>query len=531
METNKYDTIIVGGGIAGLTAAAYLARAGRKILLIEKNSEFGGLVSSIRMDGFLFEAGVRALESAGVILPMLEDLDIKLDVVRSKVSVGIEDRIIHIEDESSIAEYRELLLAFYPDNEKEIDHFIRTMRKIMKHLDVLYGIENPAFKDLKNDRAFLFKKLLPWLPRFLFTIGKINRLNVPVEPYLETIISSHSLRDMISQHFFKGTPAFFALSYFSLYLDYFYPVGGVGKLAEAVKDKVLEFNGELLPDTTITRVNAAQKFLTDSNENNYAYEQLIWAADLKSLYRITETGELKGSTKTRYDNTRSRIMESRGCESVFSLYLEVDLPLSYFTGISHGHFFYTPSRKGLKDIHRGELGELLKEWNTKDKKEILSWLDRFLEFNTFEISVPGLKDSSLVPENKTGLIISIIVEYALFKKVEEAGWHEEFRKEIEKRMIAILSASVYPQLKDRILKQFSFTPLSIRNRIGSTDGAIVGWSLDGPVPVVDNIISVARSVNTAIPGILQAGQWAYSPAGVPMSILTGKLAADRALKG
>lgn len=109
----------------------------------------------------------------------------------------------------------------------------------MKDMDVLYGVENPVFKDLKHDREFLFKKLLPWLPKFLFTVGRINRMNQPVEGYLEKIISDRSLRDIISQHFFRNTPAFFALSYFSLYLDYFYPVGGVGKLAAALEKRYL----------------------------------------------------------------------------------------------------------------------------------------------------------------------------------------------------------------------------------------------------------------------------------------------------
>ena len=67
------------------------------------------------------------------------------------------------------------MTKFYPGCEGEIDKVLKVIRKIMKHMDVLYGIENPVFKDLKRDRAFVFKKLLPWLPRFIFTIGKINR--------------------------------------------------------------------------------------------------------------------------------------------------------------------------------------------------------------------------------------------------------------------------------------------------------------------------------------------------------------------
>jgi all-trans-retinol 13,14-reductase len=89
MAENTYDTIIVGGGIAGLTAAAYLSRARKKVLLIEKNRECGGLVNSFVRDGFHFDAGVRALENAGIVFPLLKDLGIQLDVVRSKVSLGI----------------------------------------------------------------------------------------------------------------------------------------------------------------------------------------------------------------------------------------------------------------------------------------------------------------------------------------------------------------------------------------------------------------------------------------------------------
>src|SRR5665647_747228 len=228
MPESKYDTIIVGGGIAGLTSAAYLARAGQKVLLIEKNRECGGLVNSFTRDSFHFDAGVRALEDAGIIFPMLKDLGIHLDVIKSKVSLGIENEILHIEDLSSLLKYKELLIKLYPECKGEIDEVLKVIRKIMKHMDVLYGIENPVFKDLKRDRAFVLKKLLPWLPRFIFTVGKINNMNMPVEEYLTTIVKNTSLRDIISQHFFKNTPTFFALSYFSLYLDYFYPKGGVG---------------------------------------------------------------------------------------------------------------------------------------------------------------------------------------------------------------------------------------------------------------------------------------------------------------
>lgn len=136
----------------------------------------------------------------------------------------------------------------------------------------------------------------------------------------------------------------------------------------------------------------------------------------------------------------------------------------------------------------------------------------------------------MVPPGKTGLIISFLTEYDLFKKIKEAGWLDEFISELEKRVLEVISESVYPMLKDKTIAHFSFTPLSIENRVGSSEGGITGWAFHESMPVVNKIQNAARSVLTPIPSIYQAGQWAYSPAGVPMSILTGKLAADQVLK-
>jgi phytoene dehydrogenase-like protein len=530
MAEHKYQTVIVGGGIAGLTCAAYLAKGGHKVLLIEKNPECGGLVNSFSRDGFRFEAGVRALENAGIIFPMLQELGIELEVVKSKVSVGVEDEILHIEDIQSLAKYGDLLKKIYPESEAEIDQLIKIIRKIMKHMDVLYGIENPNFKDLKNDRAYLFKELLPWLPKFIRTIGKINRMNMPVEPYLEQFIQNPSLRDIISQHFFKNTPTFFALSYFSLYLDYFYPKGGVGKLASAVEQKFLDLGGEIVTETVVEQVLASERKLIDHKQQHYAYQNLVWAADLKTLYRITDTKGYSAKVQSRIASTKNSFIDKRGGDSVYTLYLEVDEPKERFKEISNGHFFYTPSKQGLGETHWSGLNEILKVSGKIDKIKILQWLDKYLSLNTYEISIPALRDPDMAPEGKTGLIISILTEYDLFKMVADAGWYKEFMAEMEDRIIKVLAESVYPMLKDKIMKRFSFTPLSYANRVASSEGAITGWSFQEPVPVIHKIQAANRAVRTPIPAIYQAGQWTYSPAGVPMSILTGKLAADRILK-
>ena len=44
--TKKYDAIVIGAGHNGLTNGAYLARAGLKVLMVEKNDFIGGATVS-----------------------------------------------------------------------------------------------------------------------------------------------------------------------------------------------------------------------------------------------------------------------------------------------------------------------------------------------------------------------------------------------------------------------------------------------------------------------------------------------------
>lgn len=524
--TERHEAIVVGGGIAGLTAAVYLARAGVDVLLLEKNADCGGLVNTFERDSFRFEGGVRALLSAGIILPMLEELDITLEMLGNPVSVGIEGRIMLVTSQASLEDYAALLRHFYPDSVEDVTRVTGIVRRVMKDMRVLYGVNNPLFNDFRNNRAYFIKVYIPWFFKFLVTLLRINHMQQPVEPYLDAIVKDRALRDIISQHFFKSTPAFFAMSYFYLYTDYFYPKGGVGRLPQALRDKTLAWGGKIKTAIEITEHYAAERQLVDRQGNRYAYDHLVWAADLKTLYRITRTAGLPPEVSAKIETEKQKLLARHGTDSVFTSYLAVDEPPETFKSLSSGHLFYTPSRQGLGETHRSELRALLQNWATVSKADVLAWLDKFCELNTYEISIPVLKDPTAAPAGKTGLIISTLFEYELVKKVNESGWYEEFKAEVEERMLAVLSASLYPMLRDKLLFKFSATPLTIEETVGSSEGSIVGWSFEEPIPVISQMLKVNDSVKTAIPHVTQAGQWAYSPAGVPVSVLTGRLAPD-----
>jgi hypothetical protein len=275
--------------------------------------------------------------------------------------------------------------------------------------------------------------------------------------------------------------------------------------------------------------------VTDSFGNVYPYRKLIWAADQKTLYQLIDLAALPEKKVVRKIETRQKAIAGKiGGDSIFTLYLTVNLASTYFAKVSNAHFFYTPSLTGLSHASLDELRNSDLDSHsgfTSDKSLIVDWLKRYLEFTTYEISIPVLRDDRLAPQGQTGLIISSLFDYSLTKHFHTMGWYEEFRKLMMEQIIEVLDASIYPGLKAAIIDNFTSTPLTIERISGNAEGAITGWAFTNDfIPAVNRLPKVASSVLTPIPDTYQAGQWTYSPSGLPISILTGKLAADRVLK-
>ena len=535
-EDMKYDVLIVGGGMAGLTSAAYLSKYGYRVLLCERQNKVGGLVNSFDFNGFTFDGGIRAVENSGILFPMLRQLGLKIDFDRNNISIGIEDEAVKLVSEDSLADYQGLLNKKFPDNVDDIEKIIGEIKKVMKYMDILYGIDNPLFLDFRNDKEYLFKKIIPWLFKYITTIKKISNFNAPIDEYLQKFTENRSLIDIIAQHFFKKTPAFFALSYFSLYLDYKYPIGGTGTVTQKMEKFILDNKGDIKKETEICHIDQQKKQVQDLRGNKFNYRKLIWAADLKTLYNILDINSLKDAKiKQKVQTLKKELSGKTGGDSVLTLYLTVDMDKKYFENIFPGHFFYTPLKEGISILNPGDIiNKSLgsgKESYTTDKASILKWLRKYYELTTYEISCPVIHDKNLAPEGKTGLIISTLIDYCLVKHISDMGWYDEFKNISQQCIINILVNTVFTEIKTRIKDQFVSTPLTLERLTGNFQGAITGWAFtNDSIPAVNSLPKIAKSVLTPVPDIFQAGQWTFSPSGLPISVLTGKLAADKASK-
>lgn len=529
MKENK-KIIIVGAGMAGLTAAAYLARDNHSVLLLDKNNRVGGLVNSFVQEGFSFDTGPRAFVNSGIVQPVLRDLGIDWDFLGNRISIGIEDQLFQVDTLDSLREYERILKDLYPDHVRQIEKIISTIFQLSGYTKILYEFDNPNFVNFRNDTKFIFRKLIPWTFKFLNALRKFNQFKMPMEEYLGQLTDNQSIIDILTQFFFRKMPAYFALGYFYVYLDYFYPRGGTGALPDLLRRKILDWGGEITLNKRIVKVNPSESKVIDSDGNAYYYDHLIWAADLKTLYRVVDPSGLDEKAVRKLSSQKQKLLASKGAESVFILFLAVDLPPAYFRVRGGEHLFYSPSRKGLGETNRSAREELAENIDRKSREEIFAWLDEFCSLNTYEISVPVLRDPTLAPEGKTGIMISCLFDYNLIENIEKAGLYDEFKKTLENRVIKMLSRTIYQGLEDAVLFKFSSSPLTINKVSGSSEGAITGWSFETEVPVINRLKDIPKSVLTSIPGVLQAGQWAYAPAGVPIAMLTGWYATREIVK-
>ncbi|MGA2794551.1 MAG: NAD(P)-binding protein, partial [Roseiarcus sp.] len=98
--TRKFDAIVIGSGLGGLTAGALCARAGMKVLVLERNDAFGGAATIYRHNGLVIETSLHEIDG-------FDEEDPKLPLIRS---LGL-DRDLTFADVGDLYEVRGSLIS------------------------------------------------------------------------------------------------------------------------------------------------------------------------------------------------------------------------------------------------------------------------------------------------------------------------------------------------------------------------------------------------------------------------------------
>jgi protoporphyrinogen/coproporphyrinogen III oxidase len=77
------NTVVVGAGIAGLACAYRLKQLGVAVTLLEEADRVGGVIGSVRQNGFLFEKGPQSFLGTETLLKLTQELGIERELVRA----------------------------------------------------------------------------------------------------------------------------------------------------------------------------------------------------------------------------------------------------------------------------------------------------------------------------------------------------------------------------------------------------------------------------------------------------------------
>ena len=126
--------------------------------------------------------------------------------------------------------------------------------------------------------------------------------------------------------------------------------------------------------------------------------------------------------------------------------------------------------------------------------------------------------------------LPILFDYGLCEHIAKLGLLPQFKERMTETMLRVMEP-LWPNIRAYVLHTNMATPLTIKNRTNAHEGSVTGWSFSNhPFPAETQFLRVSQAVKTPIDSIKQAGQWTFNPAGVPVAIMTGKLAADAVLK-
>ena len=102
--------VVVGGGVAGLAAASYLARAGRSVTVLERAADLGGRARTDQLAGYALNRGIHALYTGGAASEVLRDLGVSYRYGVPKHVIALDERGTHPFPDSPLAVMRTSLL-------------------------------------------------------------------------------------------------------------------------------------------------------------------------------------------------------------------------------------------------------------------------------------------------------------------------------------------------------------------------------------------------------------------------------------
>lgn len=476
--------VVVGAGLAGLSAALRLAGAGRDVTVIERELVPGGRNGLLNQDGYAFDTGPTVLTMPSLIQDAFsavgEDMKDWLELMpvsplyRAFYADGSQIDV-HADTNAMEQEIREKVSATEAAGYRDYVDFVTKLYKYEMNDFIDRNIDSPLNLLTPNLARLValggFRKLQPKVNQFL------------KDPRLQKVYSFQAMYAGVSPQ--QALAIYAVIAYMDSVNGVFFPKGGMHAVPRALAAAAQKHGVKFVYGSSVTtleksgsRVTAA---ITDKGER-YECDAIVMNPDLPVVWKDLLGKEPLSIKRLKYSPSCVTLLVGSS---------------KHYDHIAHHNIHFGESWDGVFD-------ELI-------KKKVLMTDPSVL------VTVPSHDDKSLAPAGKESY-------YVLFPTPNldaDIDWTKE-KSRYRDEMIRVLESRGYEGFGDAIETEHMTTPL---------DWQAQGMERGAPFASAHTFFQTGpfrpRNIAAGFDNVVFAGSGTQPGVGVPMVLISGRLAAER----
>lgn len=486
----KKKIAIIGSGFSGLSAAAYLAKAGNTVQVFEKHDQPGGRARQFSTkQGYIFDMGPSWYWMPDIMESFFADFGYKTADFFELISLNPQFEIIFSEENINVPESLEELKILFEQIEKGAG---LQLEKFMQSAKFKYEV---GMKDFVNKPCHNWLEFIS--PKIAKSALKLDLLT-NFRTYVGKYFKSEKLRTLMEFPVIflgaspKNIPALYSLMNYGGYaLGTHYPKGGFYQLVLAMK-KVAENQGAAFHfNQTVESINTDNgkvRSLTINGET-YEFDAVVASSD----YHHTETLLNKA-----YRNYSEEYWQNRTfAPSSLIYYLGINQTIP---GLKHHTLFFEHDLDQHIDCIYGE-----KKWPEKP---------------LFYVCCPSKTDDTVAPKDKENLFLLMPLAIGI-------NDDESVRK---KYLIEMLSRIERHTGLTNLLSKIEYKKSYCVSDFISDYNAYGGNAYGLANTLSQTAVLKPKIKNKKLKNLFYTGQLTVPGPGVPPSIISGKIVANEIIK-
>jgi phytoene dehydrogenase-like protein len=510
----RHDVVIIGGGHNGLVCAAYLARAGKRVLVLERRERVGGAAMSEEVfPGFRFSV------FSYVVSLLRPEIIRELELPRHGLHIlPLESTLTPLQEGGKAGSY----LAQWNDHDQNRRELARHSLRDAEAYDE-FGVElhqmariiKPILAVAPPDPASLHPRELLGLARVGRMFRNLDRkkfntlwklLTMSSAEYLDTWFETEALKATKSASGIIGTmlgprspgTAFVLLHHYMGELDgvfraWGFAKGGNGSVSAAIASAARALGAEIRTNAPVEKVRVengrAKGVVLEGGEEIHA-DTVVSGADPRRTFL-----QLVGETHLPGDFTESiKRFKFRGSSAKVNLALGELPDFTCMPGRGphlRGAVSISPSVAYLEQAYDdAKYGEISRR----------PYMD---------IVIPSMLDPAMAPPGKH--VMSIFVQYAPYQV--NGGWDDARREALGDAVLDTL-AEYAPNIKSAVLHRQVVTPADIERVVGLTEGNIFQGELSLQQMFFLRPAPAWSRYRTPVAGLWQCGSGTHPGGGV-----------------